>query len=84
MHEGDLNRCLPLNGEQLENRLRCGDEVTYDAGRYIAVQAAVGAGENEELFAEIDDVSRERKEGEKKDGKKQALSFLKPIGSDHN
>ncbi|MHB8910027.1 MAG: hypothetical protein ACYDAA_14240 [Syntrophales bacterium] len=83
MHKGDSNRCIPLNGEQLENRLRCGDEVTYDTGGYIVVQTAVRRREDEKFFAQIKNVSRERSNREKKDGKKQDLSFPQSIGSKH-
>jgi lipopolysaccharide export LptBFGC system permease protein LptF len=72
-----------LNGEQLENRLRREGEVAYDTGCYIVVQTAVGAGEDEKFFAQIEDVSRERRKSKKKDSKKQDFSFPTQNRSNH-
>jgi hypothetical protein len=72
-----------LNGAQCDKRLRLESKVICDAGRDVAVQTAIWAGDDVKFFAQIQDICRESREGDKKDNEKQRFPFMKRSKRSH-
>ena len=84
MDERDIDRRLPFTGNRDEDRPGIEDVVADEAGCDIAVEAAVRAGEDAQLLAQIEDVGRKCEKGDKQNSQKQMLSFLIQIRDSHD
>lgn len=84
MDERDFNRRLLFSGNHYVDRLGVEGGGADEAGCDITVETTVGAGEDEQLFTQIEDVDSKREKGYKKNAEKQGLSFLKQIRGSHD
>jgi hypothetical protein len=66
-----------VNGAKQHNRFQHEVDVACYTGRYVVVQAAVRAGDDVEIFAQIQNIRRKGRKSEEKDNEKQCFPFMK-------
>jgi hypothetical protein len=70
-----------VNRAKQHNRFQSEVDVACYTGRYVVVQAAVRAGDDMKIFAQIQNIRREGGKSEEKDNEKQCFPFMKPSSS---